>query len=84
MKVILIASIAIFLLGVTSCNAYLGERFIRIEDANSKGVDMSGVDCSAMTMDDWACLNQSGFVFAILEAWEGGRGYSEDIGKDQI
>ena len=45
---------------------------------------MSAADTADMTPDDWECLYENQFVFAILQAWHGGMGYNDHIGNDSI
>ncbi len=42
---------------------------------------MSQDDCMEVSQDDWNCLNQSGFIFTILQVWDGGMQFNDVIGK---
>jgi len=43
------------------------------------GVDMSSDICSSMQQSDWDCLVQSGYTFAIIQAFSGGYGQNPNI-----
>ena len=44
-------------------------------------MDMSGGDCNAMNQADWDCLVHNGYDFAIIQAWQGGYGYTSHIAE---
>lgn len=43
------------------------------------GVDLSQAACNSGSYD-FGCLVSSGYTFAIIEAWDGGYGYTSNIG----
>jgi GH25 family lysozyme M1 (1,4-beta-N-acetylmuramidase) len=60
----------VFLLGLSCCFFY-SEAVL--------GVDVSIYDCPNWTVDDWRCVANAGYEFAILETWNGGLTFNERI-----